>query len=148
MLTKVNEWINYLKLQAQQVNFSILESVLFSEDRIKINYTDFVKDFKNIIEFEDLEFRRQIVDKLAVKEQITGLEFAFLVLKTWKETEKTFVLDYVLKECLQLKESTHGFKDWIYLFELKLNKKEFVITPGNPHGVLVLNLQSADLSLI
>ena len=148
LLTKVNEWISYLKLQAKQVNFSILESVLFSESRIKINYSDFVKDFKNIIEFEDLNFRRQIVDKLSIKEQITGLEFAFLVLKTWKETEKTFVLDFVLKECLQLKTSTHEFKDWIYLFELKLNKKEFTITSGDPQGVLVLNLQSADLLTI
>jgi RecB family exonuclease len=149
-LLPVSRWLSEMKINSYRWQREDLEASLFKDSDLSISYEDFLRFYAKVYGVEDLARREEVFqrykDQLKKNEKIPRDSFVIWALAQWKSKSYPSVLENIIKQLIS--EAPAGIKlylkDWIDYLAKATAKAEICIRPGDPEGILCLDIISLD----
>lgn len=149
-LLPVSRWLSEMKINSYRWQREDLEASLFKDSELSISYEDFLRFYAKIYGVEDLARKEEVFQRyktqLKKNERIPRDSFVIWALAQWKDKSYPSVLENIIKQLIS--ESPSGIslylKDWIDYLAKATARAEICIRPGDPDGILCLDVISLD----
>lgn len=146
----MQKWLSRLRLGVRKIETEDLESDIFSQDEPLISYEKFKVLYTHIFDEEDLareeNIRRAYTSEQSGFESFQRDEFLKWTLRFFQADDEEAWLDQVFPGLLN-EIPAHlamPLKDWIYLLESRISKKEVLQQKGSLAGLSLVNLSSSE----
>jgi RecB family exonuclease len=151
ILPSVAQWLAQLRLSAQDVRFSDLETALFPvEESGGLRFEEFYSLFAELMGSEDLR-RHALVEKsfqsqFSLNDEISRDEWLGFAARCWKSRNLFEPIELCFREILSNTDAslTMRVSSWIHLLEQIVAKKEIRIQKGDRFGIQLANLSAGD----
>lgn len=149
-LLPVSTWLSEISVASKNWQREDLELSLYREEEPNFSYDNFLRFYTKIYDSNDLSRKKEVYGKykssLKDNELISRDDFIVWALSLWKSKHYPSVLEHLIKTVIA--ESPNGIKlflrDWIQYIAKLCSKQEVCIRPGDPKGVLCVDLSSLE----
>ncbi|MGZ5279422.1 MAG: PD-(D/E)XK nuclease family protein, partial [Pseudobdellovibrionaceae bacterium] len=150
-LPSVSQWLSHLRLSAQDVKYSDLESAMFLSDQpSSLRFEEFYSLFAELMGSEDLR-RHAVIEKsfqaqFTLNDEISRDEWLGFSVRCWKSKASLEPIELCFREILTNTDAamTMRVSSWIHLLEQIVAKKEIRIQKGSRSGIQLANLSAGD----
>jgi RecB family exonuclease len=151
ILPSVSQWLSQLRLGAQDVKYSDLESALYvTDDPSGLRFEEFYSLFAELMGSEDLR-RHALIEKsfqsqFSLNDEISRDEWLGFSARCWKSKASLEPIEICFREILTNTDAGMKMRvsSWIHLLEQIVAKKEIRIKKGDRSGIQLANLSAGD----